>query len=431
MRTARFVSLVILGFLVAYSPACSRNPGADKTPAAVAAGNGGGAVPIDAELARIRATGEPLSTEEWNRWYVEPAENGAKVYQSAFEHFGPNIGKGLSLQTHLPAWAAPLSKETEGAIENFLAQNKESLALLHQAGGIKECRYPIDLTQGLRTALPHLDPIKQAARLLEMEAILAAEHGQTSQAADAIAALLQLAGSLKNEPVLYSQTTRLYCDGLGFSAVQRVLNRVQLPDPELSRLFDLFAEAENAESLARAYVGERSSRVSIYSMSPAERERSLKGLYPTLTAKDSFNDADFSFYLGTMGELIAKSRDAGIETTVTGAGLEARIAEAGGKRYSFSTMMLRRVSDFSGANSAKLASVRCAKIALAVERFRLAHQNQPPTALAELVPSLVPAAPTDLCTGKPLYYQKQSASQYEIASDSGGADSRVTFSVER
>ena len=43
---------------------------------------------------------------------------------------------------------------------------------------------------------------------------------------------------------------------------------------------------------------------------------------------------------------------------------------------------------------------------LAIERFRLRHNNQPPQALSELVPAFLPEVPSDPFDGQPLRYQR-------------------------
>lgn len=81
---------------------------------------------------------------------------------------------------------------------------------------------------------------------------------------------------------------------------------------------------------------------------------------------------------------------------------------------------------FRGVGAA-LASIRTLDAALAVERYRLAHGGRPPGALADLVPSFLPAIPVDPYSGTPIKYSV-TAGRYVVYSvgpdekDNGGAD---------
>jgi hypothetical protein len=51
---------------------------------------------------------------------------------------------------------------------------------------------------------------------------------------------------------------------------------------------------------------------------------------------------------------------------------------------------------------------RCSQIAVAIERYRRAHGEALPAALADLVPSYLTEIPEDPITGKPLLYRAAS-----------------------
>ncbi len=74
-----------------------------------------------------------------------------------------------------------------------------------------------------------------------------------------------------------------------------------------------------------------------------------------------------------------------------------------------------------------LASIRTLDAALAVERYRLAHDGRVPAALSEMAPSLLPAVPVDPYSGEPIKY-RLTPERYVVYSvgpdgkDDGGAD---------
>ena len=93
-----------------------------------------------------------------------------------------------------------------------------------------------------------------------------------------------------------------------------------------------------------------------------------------------------------------------------------------------------------------VAQVRATRTAIAVERWRLAHNSDLPDSLAQLVPDFLPLVPPDPFDGQPLRYKKL-ARGYVVYSvgpdftDDGGkekpanaSDSAhydITFTVER
>jgi hypothetical protein len=92
------------------------------------------------------------------------------------------------------------------------------------------------------------------------------------------------------------------------------------------------------------------------------------------------------------------------------------------------------------------ARFRAAQTALAIERCRLAR-GRPPDQLSDLVPTFLPAVPTDPFDGKPLRYKKLAKGYIvysigEDAVDNGGTEKTsngvsyvegpdITFTVER
>jgi hypothetical protein len=73
-----------------------------------------------------------------------------------------------------------------------------------------------------------------------------------------------------------------------------------------------------------------------------------------------------------------------------------------------------------------LASIRTVDTALAVERYRLAHDGRPPAALTDLIPAFLPAVPIDPYSGRPVVY-RASSRRYVVyclgpdKTDDGGA----------
>jgi hypothetical protein len=158
---------------------------------------------LERELRAIRNRGFPTSPQEVNAWYASvPAdENSALVILKAYDFYveaGANdpkdLSEGLVLGETLPPKLA-------GAIARLVERNGKALAELHRASQLPKSRYPVDLTPGLASLLPHLTQTRGMAELLKWEAIYHSARGNRTNAVRAIESGLGIAASLKDEPI--------------------------------------------------------------------------------------------------------------------------------------------------------------------------------------------------------------------------------------
>ncbi len=179
---------------------------------------------IQKQINSIRRAGFPVTCAELDKWYVQPpaGQNAADVYSNAFAHFEPWTNKLTESSipadfvqsdrysppklkrdllpvigfAKLPSKTEPLHAGMERLVAEYLSDNAETLRLLHQAAFMKSCRYPIDLTKGIEMRLPLLASLRQAERLLYLEAILNVEEQKPQQAVESVIASLAVAQSL-------------------------------------------------------------------------------------------------------------------------------------------------------------------------------------------------------------------------------------------
>ena len=115
------------------------------------------------------------------------------------------------------------------------------------------------------------------------------------------------------------------------------------------------------------------------------------------------------------------------------------------RRVSLMRLHEPNVSEFLGALKG-FSRTRAAIVAIALERWRLAHAGQLPASLFELVPDYLPAVPADPYDDQPLRYRKLPRGYvvYSIGpdfTDDGGKEQSaerkegepydITFTVER
>src|SRR5687767_6492444 len=229
---------------------------------------------MDRELQAIRDRGFPTSPQEVNAWYasVPPDENSALVILKAHDFYieaGANDPKDLSQGLVLGETLPP---KLAGAIAGLVERNGKALAELHRSSQLPNSRYPVDLTPGLASLLPHLTRVKAMAELLKWEAIYHSARGNRTNAVRAIESGFGTAASLKDEPVDISALVRISCLRMALSALERVVTEQQLSESEIDRLLVLARSAEDHSlpSLKRAFLGERGLTLPVFNMTYRE-----------------------------------------------------------------------------------------------------------------------------------------------------------------
>ena len=354
------------------------------------------------KLEAIRAAGFPVTLAEYGAWYAEPPaeENAAAIYQQAFDALAPDDPSSAS----------------------FVANNPKALALLHQAAGRQKCRYPIDLKGGFSTLLPHLAKIKKCAQLLSQEAKSHASKGQMDLASQSILDGLRLARSLEEEPILISHLVQVASETIMQAGLEAVLNGKSFSNEQLTRLQTAFADAESGVALTRSLVGERCSGLSAFEFSPQEwakvmaAQDSARSFDLDAYRKTPAFKTDFDFFLDRMEECITASTSP-FPQSLEGIGpWTSQVDEAKTKGHLISALLLPALASVLERAAEGVARLRVTQAALAVERYRAAHQNALPDSLSQLTPQFVRTVPTDPFDGQSLHYQKSFSTGYVVYS---------------
>jgi hypothetical protein len=349
-------------------------------------------------------------------------------------------------------------------ITDLLAANQPTLALLHSGASRTKSRYPIDLKSDSNRSLPHLDPLRSCARLLCLEAVLNAEAGQLDDAVRSLAAAINLAQSLANEPILESAFVRNTCLNVIGNSLERILSQSRLTDAQLLNLFDAFHAPLNSPPISRALAGERcfgiqtyasSVKASIGSAASGSTDefdftsiRSPFGLF--LYKASGLFQRDFAFYLDTMDAHVAATKLPFPEQFIALTNLTARVEDETSQKYLIiSRTLLPPLATATSRSGESFARLQAIQVGLAVERYRLTTQDKSPHQVEELVPTFLKAIPRDPFDGQPLRY-RQLAKGFVVYSigrdgtDDAGAERRfgsaggnpsdpydITFKVER
>jgi len=371
---------------------------------------------VNKELAAIRAMGYPATPEELIAAYSAPlpGENAAPLYAQAFLCMVADPTEKLPfVGGAYPPPGEPLPEDIREAIAKHLAANRPALQLLHDAAAIEQCRHAIRFARPLfNTLLPPLVDTRAAARLLALETIATAEAQDSKGTVDCTMACLSVGRSLEGDPFLISQLVGIACESICAKAMQNALSRCQLADEQCRTLNQDLARHEDSNGLVRGTAGEACFGVDVFDM-PAATMGGFPGL-PfrsawldktawTLYRLVGLSDADKRAYLWHARRGIeicqmpeAKRRGAAAE-------LDADLQKLP-PAYMLSRLVGCSMEGVVSADLINKAYLRAARTALAVERYRLAHDRLPGT-LDELVPQFLDAMPKDPFDGKPLRYK--------------------------
>lgn len=416
---------------------------------------------VVAQFAAIHEKSWPVTLAELNRWYprVPPGENVAVLLGKAFTSLSLRSDSFLSQRDNPGSGSSREDSPTgprQQMVEDYLNRNDDALVLLHQASHVPQSRYPIDLGTFSIRPYPHLANLLYSAHLLEAEAINEMHCDNPQSAVVSVQSLFALSHSLVKEPLVRSYLARLECQRIAIGSLQNLLSETALDDAQLDSLGDALEKAEDQRGLARAFIGQRC--IGIYGFNllgdtldltllPVARSHPLR---QRILVKLSVLFSSPAYLYGLCGLLrwdeldYLRFMDRYIQTAqmdfperIDAARELARMLEQQGKLHAFSRGWLR------GMNGPRVilkdasitASLRAARIAVAIERFRLAHGELPHT-LAELDPFGLRALPSDPFDGQPLRYRKL-ANGYAVyglgedGADSGDRKKDVAFVVER
>ena len=378
---------------------------------------------MERELQAIRERGFPTSPQEVNAWYasVPPDENSALVILKAHDLYGEagandpkNLSQGLVLGETLPPKLA-------GAIASLVERNGKALAELHRASQLPKSRYPVDLTPGLASLLPHLTRAKALAELLRWEAIYHSARGNRTNAVRAIESGFAIASSLKDEPIDISALVRISCLSMALSALERVVTEQQLSESEIDRLLVLARSAEehSLPSLTRAFLGERGLTLPVFNMTYRELCASAGITIRSVELREAASmirsetrclfrghRRDPFIYLSHMGEV-----EAALEMDVAEMVREAeRIDSAESSTIllcfsedDFFESVLPKFSRVTTQTALLIAQLRCISLALEIERIRLKNEGQIPK--TEELSNHLPQRPKDPIDNQPITFE--------------------------
>ena len=199
---------------------------------------------IEAELDALRADGFAVTQEEVIAAYGRPppGPNAAEYWKAAGGLWkqpatadrelvplfgGPTIEPG-----------APMSDDVVEASAAFVRSNAAFRQQVDMALGVESCHLGLDLAQGWDLLVQDARVGQRAARMLRLEAVLAARDGRPEEALALLESGLSIGDHLRDEPLVSYTQVADFCDSLMVDGLEDAMHFEIPSDAWLRRLRD-------------------------------------------------------------------------------------------------------------------------------------------------------------------------------------------------
>lgn len=404
-----------------------------------------GASAVQRLEAQIRERGEPLTLTELAATYPSPPDqdNGAVALLNLWEQEAPAYWAAFREgKTTLPsrpptryAKALPFLGSGAGHISRTASLPPASVAAAtaylkaHKAHieavravlrEYSQFRFPIQLTNGVMTLLPHLSKLRWEAENFRIHGLMAAERGDVDGAINDLEAEARVGETLAKEPVLISQLVRMACNQMVLEDMERLLSRRSLSDRQLEKLETLVDRLEMKGALRMSLVAERAFDLNVLSFSPkvlARMSSSSDGgsdesdaagyrVWRDIMSATGWKDADTLLTLNTLGKVITLA-DRDDSEAITEAEQVIHQATIAARRFPpklVSAMLLPALAGLPAKFAAYEGERRAAVVGLAIECYRTDHQGRLPERLEDLEPKFLSGIPKDPFDGAPIRF---------------------------
>jgi hypothetical protein len=366
---------------------------------------------IEERLAALRAAGQPVTAADLGRLFPDPppAEDaGALLRQSFARLTTPASANDLPIvgNVTLPAGTNRLTDRTVAALQQYMAASRPVFDAL-PAAWPDAARFPAGWSNGFAhtTPLPLVN-VRRLMQTLILRALWHAEQGEAPAAVDSVVWTFRLSDALSRHGTLVNHMIGRVGDDLACAALERVLNHTTLTGPQIDAL-RVAIRPRLAASMAQTVAIERCH--TIWALEAARDHRDVEAVFGAKAvswkyrlrrlcglAPPLYRAEDHLEYLHLMAALQAATSQSPPQGYQRGEQLPAT------NNWKGRSLALQYVqpnwAKALRADAEHVARLTVADAALAVERYRLAHNGAVPASLADAAPGVS----LDPFTGQPL-----------------------------
>jgi hypothetical protein len=313
------------------------------------------------------------------------------------------------------------------ALREEMAKATAAVAEARKLADMPHGHYPIEYAADWISTHMNVQDARAIANLLQNDALLLAQEGDTDGALRSVRAGLNTARSIGDEPMLISQLVRIACRAVALGTLERVLAQGE-PSPEALAEFQQLLEMEDEENLLLYGIrGERAGSNQL--LEGMQKGKVGAANFAGGLGSNSAESAALSLMMMAPGSL--KNQRAALIRSLTRA-VEAAKLPPEQQKAEFNEidadarhqgvlvrLLMPAVAKVMEADSRTHAQTRCALVAVAAERYRRAHGNWPALVDALVEDKLLKQAPTDPYDGAHLRYRVRDGSVvvYSVAQD--------------
>jgi hypothetical protein len=365
----------------------------------------------------------PTSGGNWQKGKL----TDLKDWQNSFRNFaetseGKTNGFPVASQPQTPAADILL------ALSGF----NPAIAELRQACQRPYARMPLDYDRGFDSVgelLPYLANMKRCAQFLQLRILAELDSGESEQALNDIKLLLDVTDSIRNHPYLISHLVRIAMLAITLQPVYEGLAQHRWSDDQLTELEQVLAKQDYLAGFEFAMRGEKIIAIDTFEKQRITREMKYvdDSSGTNRIVITSLRLAPSAFFYGTElafaqmhAQFIVPLVDLTNRVVAPAALRQAQAAiQSQMKHYSYYKVQAQMVFPAIASGIKKFAmmqsQVDMARVACALERFRLAHGNYP-EALDALAPQFIAQLPHDIINGEPLHYRRTDYVQFILYS---------------
>ncbi len=328
-----------------------------------------------------------------------------------------------------------------------LSKHDSAIEELRQASLLPYSRFPVfsNADHPFDTLLPHLSVFKRCAQFLQLRALAELQNGQSDQALEDVKLAIELTEKIRSEPFLISHLVRIAMTEISLQPIYEGLANHQWTD---AQLIALDVELGRLDFLADYQLSLRGERVMncatidyINKEKSYQRYQAMSGLasgyYGGTTTSEQLKKTlkAAGAYLMPRGWFIQNKLFIahGLQGWITGYVLpeahlvlpekyrevdqvQSGIFNQPSRPWNFMAKVFLPALGASGRKACReQISVDLARVAIALERYHLAH-GEFPESLDALAPQFIAQVPHDIIGGKPLKYRREANGQFTLYS---------------
>jgi hypothetical protein len=382
----------------------------------------------------------------WQAFYRGGSTNvseGNAAAQAAFRKRYGLGGRGIppaAPENAPPTNYFPVAKEPQTpAADVLLALSKfdENRKLLIAAAARPEARFWINYDAGFAMSLQHLARMKSCVQYLSFHANAALKAGQRETALEDVSLSFRLIEAIRGEPNLLSHLVRIAMQQITLQPIWEGLADRQWTEADLSVIESKLGKMDFLADYHFAIRGERSCNVwgvdyyrkgGVFAV--VESDAPSKAAWP-LDVEQFLGTAAFrlipSGWFDQNKLSLCRMHEKYLLPLVSDR--EPRVVPPAGVRQAssaleklsmraydvFSKMMLPAMTRFADKCARTQCCADLARVACALERYRLAN-GQFPEALEALAPKFIEKLPRDVINGQPLKFRRTDDGQFILYS---------------